>query len=77
MRAYEGQGLKDLETITVSIVQGDDVYISHCLDYDIATQGSTKQEAIDNIKEAVSLFLEVASPKEIESRLKENRRQNK
>ena len=52
-----------METITVSIVQDDDIYISHCLDYDIASQGSTKQEAIDNIKEAVSLFLEVASPK--------------
>ena len=58
-----------METITVSIVQDDDVYISHCLDYDIASQGCTKQEAIDNIKEAVSLFLEVASPKEIQSRL--------
>ncbi len=58
-----------METITVSIVQDDDVYISHCLDYDIASQGSTKQEAIDNIKEAVSLFLEVASPEEIQDRL--------
>lgn len=58
-----------METITVSVVQDEDVYISHCLDYDIASQGSTNQEAIDNIKEAVALFLEVASPKEIESRL--------
>ena len=58
-----------METITVSIVRDDDVYISHCLDYDIASQGSTKQEAIENFKEAVSLFLEVASPKEFESRL--------
>ncbi|MCY3864671.1 MAG: type II toxin-antitoxin system HicB family antitoxin [Chloroflexi bacterium] len=58
-----------MQTITVSIVRDDDVYISHCLDYDIASEGSSKQEAIDNIKEAVSLFLEVASPKEIQSRL--------
>ena len=58
-----------MKTITVSIVQDDDVYISHCLDFDIASEGSTKQEAIDNIKEAVSLFLEVASPSEIQSRL--------
>ena len=64
-----------MEMITVSIVQDDDVYISHCLDYDIASQGSTKQEAIDNIKEAVSLFLEVASPTEIRSRLESSRRQ--
>ena len=58
-----------METITVSVVQDDDVYISQCLDYDVASQGSTKQEALDNIKEAVSLFLELASPMEIESRL--------
>lgn len=58
-----------MEMITVSVVQDDDVYISHCLDYDIASQGSTSQEAIENIKEAVTLFLEVASPKEIQSRL--------
>ena len=65
-----------METITVSIVQDDDVYISHCLDYDIASHGSTKQEAIDNIKEAVSLFLEVASPEEIRSRLERRARRD-
>lgn len=69
-------GANDMETITVSIVQDDGIYISHCLDYDIASQGCTKQEAIENIKEAVSLFLEVASPKEIQSRLVENSRRN-
>lgn len=58
-----------MEKITVNVVQDDGVYISHCLDYDIASQGETRQEAMDNIKEAVSLFLEFASPKEIESRL--------
>jgi len=58
-----------MEPITVSIVQDDGVYISHCLDYDIASQGCTKQEAIDNNKEEVSLFLEVASLEEIQDRL--------
>ncbi len=58
-----------MEMITVSVIQDEDVYISHCLDYDIASQGSTEQEAIDNIKEAVTLFLEVASPEEIQRRL--------
>lgn len=59
----------NMEMITVSVVQDDDVFISHCLDYDIASQGSTSQEAIANIKEAVTLFLEAASPSEIQSRL--------
>ena len=65
-----------MEMITVSVVQDDDVYISQCLDYDIASQGSTSQEAIDNIKEAVTLFLELASPKEIQSRLERRGRRN-
>ena len=58
-----------MEVITVSITQDGNSYISHCLDYDIASQGRTREEAVENIKEAVSLFLEVASPDEIQSRL--------
>lgn len=58
-----------MKTITVSIVQDGDYYISHCLDYDIASQGCTREEAKANIIEAVTLFLDVASPAEIQSRL--------
>ncbi len=58
-----------METITVVTTQEEDAYVSHCLEYDIASQGSTRKEAIDNIKEAVSLFLEVASPAEVRARL--------
>ena len=58
-----------METITVSIMQDGNSFISHCLDYDIASQGETSEEAIENIKEAVALFLEVASPDEIQSRI--------
>ena len=54
-----------MNTITVRVVKEDDGFVSHCLDYDIASQGDTSQEALDNIKEAVSLFLEVASPQEV------------
>ena len=58
-----------LNTISVSIVQDGDFFVSHCLDYDIASQGQTIEESKQNIIEAVSLFLEVASPAEIQSRL--------
>ena len=54
-----------MNKITVRVLKEDDGYVSHCLDLDIASQGDTSQEALDNIKEAVSLFLEVASPQEI------------
>lgn len=50
-------------------MQDGDYYVCHCLDYDIANQGRSNEEAIKNIKEAVSLFLEVASPEEIQRRL--------
>ena len=58
-----------MKTVTVSVIQDGDMFVSHCLDYDIASQGSTKREAINNIKEAVSLFLEVAPPDEVQRRL--------
>lgn len=57
-----------METITVSFIKDGDGYVSHCLDYDIVSQGRTRQEAADNIIEAVSLFLEAASQEEIQRR---------
>lgn len=36
---------------------------------DIASQGNTPSEALENLKEAVEMFFEVASPAEIEGRL--------
>lgn len=58
-----------MQKITVHITQDEDMFVSHCLEFDIASQGRTSNEAIENIKEAVSLFLEIASPAEIQSRL--------
>ncbi len=60
-----------METITVHITKDGDSYVSHCLDYDIASQGQTREEAKGNIVEAVSLFLECASPDEVQRRLDE------
>lgn len=58
-----------METITVSFVKDGDGYVSHCLDYDIVSQGDSRQEAEDNIIEAVIGFLEIASAEEIQRRL--------
>ena len=52
-----------MEMITVSITQDGNMFVSHCLDYDIASQGHTSNEAVENIKEAVSLFLEAHQSK--------------
>ena len=58
-----------MNEITVQIKKDGNGYVSHCLDYDIASQGHSREEAKDNIVEAVSLFLELASPEEIARRL--------
>ena len=43
-----------------------------CPELDIASQGYTIEEAKDNLKEAISLFLECASQEEIEERFSED-----
>jgi predicted RNase H-like HicB family nuclease len=44
-------------------------YVSLCPELDIASQGDTIEEARDNLREALELFFETASPEEIQIRL--------
>ena len=44
-------------------------YVSLCPELDIASQGDTIEEARDNLREALELFFEAASPEEIQTRL--------
>ena len=44
-------------------------YVSLCPELDVASQGKTIEEARCNLREAVALFLECASPEEVEERL--------
>ena len=46
-----------------------DGYVSLCPELDIASQGNTIEEARENLREALELFFETASPKEIQTRL--------
>ena len=43
-------------------------YVSLCPELDIASQGDTIEEARDNLREALELFFETASPEEIKTR---------
>lgn len=45
-----------------------DGYVSLCPELDVASQGSTMDEALANLREAVDLFLQTASPTEIDQR---------
>lgn len=56
---------------TAVIEKEGDGYVSLCPELDIASQGETVEEASANLKEAVELFFESASGKEISQRLHE------
>ena len=55
--------------ITVIVEREGDGYVSLCPELDIASQGDSVEEARNNLREAVELFYEMASPQEIETRL--------
>lgn len=56
--------------LTAIIEREDDGYVALCPELDIASQGSTIEQASDNLREALELFFESASPEEIEERLR-------
>jgi predicted RNase H-like HicB family nuclease len=57
--------------LTAIIEREEGGYVSLCPELDIASQGSTIEEARENLREALELFFETASPKEIKIRLHE------
>jgi len=57
--------------LTAIIEREGDGYVSLCPELDIASQGVTIEEARDNLREALELFFETASPEEIQQRLHE------
>ena len=55
--------------MTALIEREDDMYVAFCPELDVASQGSTVEEARQNLTEAVELFLETADKTEIERRM--------
>ena len=49
----------------------EDMYVAYTPEFDIASQGQTQRESLENLKEAVNVFLENASQEEIEGRISE------
>ncbi len=58
-----------LKQLTAIIEREGNGYVSLCPQLDIASQGDTIQEARENLREALELFFEAASPSEIQERL--------
>ena len=55
--------------LTVIIEREGSGYVAICPDLDVASQGDSVSEARNNIKEALELFSEAATPEEINGRL--------
>lgn len=41
-----------------TVWQEGEWYVAQCLDVDVASQGRTKEEALENLKEAIELHFE-------------------
>jgi predicted RNase H-like HicB family nuclease len=54
--------------LTAIIEAEGDGYVSLCPELDIASQGDSIAEARENLREALELFFESASPEEIKER---------
>jgi predicted RNase H-like HicB family nuclease len=61
--------MKHTHQFTAIIEREGEMYVAISPELDIASQGDTVEEARNNLIEAIELFLEVADPSEIESRL--------
>jgi len=46
--------------VTAVIWQEDKIYVSKCPELEVASAGDTPQEALENLKEAVELYIENA-----------------
>ena len=58
--------------LTAVIQREDSGFVALCPELDVASQGDTIEAARDNLREALELFFECASPDEIRQRLHED-----
>ena len=57
---------------TAILEKEGDLYVALCPELDVASQGTSIESALDNLKEAVALFLETADPSEMKDRRREH-----
>lgn len=58
-----------LRNLTAIIQSEGDGFVALCPEVDVASQGDTVEQARGNLREALELFFECASPEEIRERL--------
>lgn len=64
-----GDDMSIIRRLTALIERDEEMYVALCTELDIASQGSSIEEARANLVEAVELFFETASEDEIRHRL--------
>jgi predicted RNase H-like HicB family nuclease len=57
------------QTLTAIIEREGNGYVALCPELDIASQGDNIEDARNNLREALELFFETASPEELKQRL--------
>lgn len=60
--------MSNLKRLTALIHREGDWYVALCPELDVVSQGATVEDARRNLQEALELFLEVASEREIARR---------
>ena len=63
------QIMKSTQHFTAIIEREGDGYLSICPELDLASQGDNREEARQNLIEALKLFFETAEPSEVKTRL--------
>ena len=61
--------MEQTRRLTAIIEREDDDFVAFCPEVDVASQGSTIEEARANLVEALTLFFEVADDSEISRRV--------
>jgi hypothetical protein len=50
------------QTFTASVSQEDEWFVAQCLEVDVASQGKSEDEAIENLAEALELYFKPPLP---------------
>jgi predicted RNase H-like HicB family nuclease len=67
---YKDGQVIELPSLSAVVQKEENWYVSTCPELGVASQGKTRREAYAMLAEAVELWLEAASAKEIKRRLK-------
>lgn len=62
--------MKPAQRLTAIIERENDGYVALCPEFDIASEGTSIEEARTNLIKALTLFFETASPSEVTRRFR-------